>query len=130
MIDCRIAINYFMEKARMTKLANDGVCGINCTDCPLSSLNNGTKRVCGDYEGHYPERAIIIVQRWSDSHPKKTYLTQFLDNYPNAELDEDGTPKNICPYALGLNNIETCVPGEHHCVECWNQPISIKDGEE
>lgn len=123
MNDCRKAINYIMEKGRMTKISNDGMCQLMCSDCPLSKANNGTEMVCKAFEREYPERAIIIVQRWSDAHPKKTYLTQFLDNYPNAELGDDGTPKNICPYALGLNNIESCEPGEHHCAECWNQII-------
>lgn len=126
MIDCNIAVNYFTEKARMVKLTNTGVCAIGCANCPLSEKNNGTGRLCVDYELHYPERAILIVQRWSDAHPPKTYLTQFLDNYPNAELD-DCVPTRICPHELGLNDIETCEPGTYHCIECWNQPLPDKE---
>lgn len=123
MIDCTNITNYLTEKARMTQLSNDGMCHLMCADCPLSTLNNGTGMVCKVYESQYPEIAIRKVQSWSDSHPKKTYLTQFLDNYPDAELGGDGTPKKICPHDLGLNDIEVCAPGERHCAECWNQII-------
>lgn len=130
MIDCNITTNYFAEKKRMVKLTDTGVCEIKCTNCPLSEKNNGKGRLCTDYELQYPERAIEIVQRWSDNHPKETYLSKFMHNYPDAELGEDGMPKRICPHEIGLNDIENCAPGEHHCVECWNQPMPAEGGEE
>lgn len=132
MIDCLKTENYFAEKVRMTKKhkLNGGayICELNCTECPLSSLNNGTtdNMACSDFETLYPEKAIAIVQKWSDEHPQKTYLSEFLKNYPNAWLNEKGIPKRMCPSMLGLKDLEDC--GERNCVECWNQPI--EDGEE
>lgn len=93
MINCSKTENYFAEKKRMTKITNTGVCKIKCTNCPLSEKNNGKGRLCVDYEMHHPEEAISIVQRWSDEHPQRTYLTEFLKHYPNIELDEYDTPK-------------------------------------
>ena len=75
----------------------------------------------------YPEKAIEVVQRWSDEHPQKTYLTEFLRNYPDAKLNDAGVPDGICPYMLGLNDTHDC---KRSCIECWNQPIPIEDGEE
>lgn len=119
MIDCSRTENYFAEKQRMTKKHK-----LNCADCPLSHLNNGSTKLCSDFETLYPEKAIAIVQMWSDEHPQKTYLSEFLKNYPNAPLVHDGTPE-ICLRKLGLTDIKTCRVGG--CVECWNQPIEESD---
>lgn len=128
MIDCTKTENYFAEKRRMTKLTNTGVCKIKCTNCPLSDKNNGEGRFCVDYESHYPERAIAIVQQWSDEHPQKTYLTDLLEKYSNIPLDNNGIPAYVCPHDLGLMSVEDCKKDSDKCVECWNQ--LIKDGEE
>lgn len=75
MIDCSRTENYFAEKQRMTKkhkLNHGGyACKLNCTDCPLSHLNNGSTMLCSDFERIYPEKAIAIIQKWSDEHPQK-----------------------------------------------------------
>lgn len=130
MIDCSKTENYFAEKRRMVKLQTGEVCEISCEECPLSSMNNGEGIVCSDFETCYPEKAIAIIQKWSDKHPQKTYLTEFLKNYPNTLLNDDGTPKRICPHELGLISKNNCRINRinRNCVECWNQPI--EDGEE
>lgn len=120
MIDCSITENYFAERRRMTMTAKYEICKLDCSDCPLSISNNGTGISCSHFETNYPEKAIAIVQKWSDEHPQKTYLSEFLKNYPNAPLVHDGTPE-ICLRKLGLTDIKTCRVGG--CVECWNQPI-------
>jgi hypothetical protein len=126
MIDCTKTENYFAEKRRMTKRAKNGLCKLGCSNCPLCSINNNKGQSCTAFEMLYPEKAIEIVQRWSNEHPQKTFLTEFLKNYPNAPLDDDGTPKGECPRAaLGLMNIDDC---DDNCIKCWNQPI--EGGEE
>lgn len=126
MIDCSKTENYFNEKLRMTKRTKNGLCKIKCSNCPLCSNNNGEGLSCPTLEMYYPEKAIEIVQKWSDEHPQKTYLTELLKNYPNAQLKDDGTPE-ICLSSLGLTNYNGCRNGIT-CSECWNQPI--EEGEE
>lgn len=126
MIDCTKTEQYFAEKQRMVKLQTGEVCEISCEECPLSSMNNGEGIVCSDFETCYPEKAIAIIQKWSDKHPQKTYLTELLKNYPNIPLCCDGIPDGICPYDLGLMSIDDCRK-DGNCVECLNQPI--EDGE-
>ena len=96
MIDCSRTEKYFAEKRRMMKKhkLNGGayICELNCTDCPLSTKNNGTSATCTDLEILYPEKAIAIVQKWSDEHPQKTYLSELLKIFPNSSLDNNGTP--------------------------------------
>lgn len=131
MIDCSRTENYFAEKQRMTKkhkLNHGGyACKLNCADCPLSHLNNGSgdTMLCSDFETCYPEKAIAIVQKWSDEHPQKTYLSEFLKNYPNALLKDDGTPKGVCLYELGLVSLDNCEK-DNGCIDCWNQPVKEK----
>ena len=80
----------FKENDRMChSIINGSECG---TSCLLSYENNGTYCGCNEFMLHYPEKAIAIVQKWSDENPQRTYLSEFLKNYPNAELDH-GVPK-------------------------------------
>ncbi len=128
MIDCAKTENYFAEKRRMTKRTKNGICKAKCSDCPLCSENDGTSEglSCVCFEMYYPEKAVKAVQRWSDEHPQKTYLSEFLKNHPNVLLNDDGTP-TFCPYRLGLMGADDCRK-DGNCVKCWNQPI--EDGEE
>lgn len=126
MIDCSKTESYFAEKRRMTNKPKFGLCGIKCADCPLSDTNNDTNIGCAAFEMLCPEKAIAVVQKWSNAHPQKTFLSELLKNYPNTPPGDDGTP-NFCPYRLGLMNIDDCRE-DHNCAKCWNQPI--KEGEE
>lgn len=119
MIDCSITENYFAEKRRMTEATKYGICKINCKKCPLYFTNNGTSESlsCVSFEKTYPEKAVAIVQRWSDEHPQKTYLSEFLKAYPNTLLNDAELPKNVCLYDLGLTDCRN----DRNCVNCWNQ---------
>lgn len=99
-MDCSVTENYFAEKARMTRATKSNL------------------------EKTYPEKAVSLVQRWSDEHQPKTYLSEFLINYPNAPLANDGTPM-LCPSKLGLKAMDGCIKINRNCdcVKCWNQPI-------
>lgn len=121
MIDCSRTENYFAEKRRMTGQRKDGICELNCIDCPLSSFNNGTGVPCSIFETNCPEKAIEIIQKWSDEHPPKTYLSELLKIFPNSSLDDNGTPI-FCPYHLGFMSIDDC-RNDGNCIKCWNQPV-------
>lgn len=129
MVDCNITKNYLSEQARMTKSSDVGVCRISCNHCPLSRFNNDEEMLCTELELRHPEKAIAIVQKWSDEHPPRTYLSEFLKNYPNAELNH-GAPR-ICLKELGaISGCAKTKKGDFYisCHSCWNQPI--EEGEE
>lgn len=131
MIDCSKTANYLSERLRMTKRSKYNGCDIKCSECPLSYTNNGTSEFmsCTTFEMYYPEKAIEVVQKWSDEHPQKTYLTEFLKNYPNAELDH-GVPR-VCLKKLGaVSGCAKTKKGDLYisCYRCWNQPV--EGGEE
>lgn len=121
MIDCNITSNYFKEKKRMTK-TKKYVCEIDCDDCPLSSSNNGIDISCAFLEANYPNKAVEIVQKWSNEHPQKTFLTDFLEKYPNVPLAKNGFP-SICPYELGYTKEPYAGCGTRTCKQCWDRPI-------
>lgn len=128
MIDCSKTENYFAEKRRMTKRAKNVLCKLGCSNCPLCSINNNKGQSCTAFEMLYPEKAIEIVQKWSDEHPPKTtYLSELLKHFPKVKLDDTGTPKKLCPHELGLNEIEDCGKTDNCCAKCWNQPLPEKE---
>lgn len=127
MIDCAKTENYLLEKKRMSKTTESGVCKVECANCLLSSYNNDDGISCIDFEMLYPKKAIEIVQKWSDERPQRTYLTEFLEHYPNVELDDTGIPRAVCLQDLGLMDIDDC---DDNCVMCWNQPMPAEGGEE
>lgn len=90
----------------------------------MGSDNNGEGLSCLIFELYFIKKAIEAIQKWSDEHPQRTYLSEFLEHYPNAELDCKETPKQICPHELGLKDIDDC---HNNCVKCWNQ--TVEDGE-
>lgn len=118
------AVKYFEEKRRM--LNSLGRTGGRCysvryLDCPLYSRNNGIDAACEELEMLYPERAIEIIEKWSQEHPGKTMLQDFLEKYPKANLNIDGTPKGVCPYSLGYEEEQDWCNGR--CMKCWNRPL-------
>ena len=118
MIDCNVTINYLKEKDRMCDSFEH-----NCTDCPAFKpyynclLDVKTK-------GYSNKKAIKIVQKWSDEHPRKTIMDEFLEKYPNSNL----APTSLCPFELlGIRKECKYFIDEDRqwnvCEECWNLPI-------
>lgn len=117
------AVKYFEEKRRMLDSLGrirERCVGVACRDCPLSSKNNGIDISCVEFEALYPERAVKIVEKWSQEHPRKTMLEDFLEKFPKAPLKK-GIPKFACPKYLGYTDTEDICDGK--CVDCWNRPL-------
>ena len=124
MIDCKKTENYLKERKRM--------CGRNnCFECPLGPNSNGKDKSCRVFENDYPSTAIGLVQKWSNENPPKTLLSEFLEHYPNAKMNNDGYPSDIVPCSLGLvKRKDICknmclyfYDNGHPCYNCWNTQI-------
>lgn len=116
-MDCSKTENYLKERARMGKVDELGNCSINCIECPLSPQHN-KEGGCGVLEHHYPDKAVAIVQKWSDEHPQKTYKDDFFEKFPKAMKDKDGTPKYCLKRLYGL---EKECNKLSDCYKCWNE---------
>ena len=112
------AVEYLKSKARMT-----GKCTISCYDCYLSGRNR-VLLGCRRFEQEHPEKAIEIVEKWAKEHPVKTFLSDFLEKYPNAPCNTFGIPK-ICPSHVGYakENAHDC---DLKCDKCWNRELEEK----
>lgn len=91
-----------------------------CADCNAFS-------VCPYPKAYFPYMQIDpasvfpIVEQWSAAHPRKTRLQDFLEKYPDAEIDPDeNTPFGTCAARLGYLRIDDC---QNDCAKCWNTPL-------
>ena len=92
--------------------------------CKKCALSTGFEH-CNVFVTKYPERAIKIVQEWSDAHQPKTRLSVLKEHFPNYRRDDNGDPgePEICAANLFGINCPYPVPGKGVCVKCWNTPI-------
>lgn len=69
-------------------------------------------------------RAVKFVERWAAAHPIKTRQSVFLEQYPEAELTEDGVI-SICPIAVSAayrNKTGGCTsPTRPRCEVCLRE---------
>lgn len=115
------AVKFIKERARMC----DSL--FECEGCPANSQENGFGECFVGIKSKYaPEQQIEIVDKWSKEHPRKTRQSVFLEQYPNAMV-EDGV-LTICPRTVmgreawkknGCDGI-SCVDCYH---EFWSQEV-------
>lgn len=106
------AMEFLTERARMC-----GNYSPHCGDCPLSKENCSYIRKTKEQE----EKVIAIVEQWSKEHPKKTRMSEFLKQYPNAPISEvDGLP-DMGPCLLDWTLHKESICGKLSCSECREQ---------
>ena len=71
------------------RLCNNYVCGDNC---PLIDS-------CDDVSDDGYVRKVQIVEQWAKEHPEKTRQSEFLKQWPDAEIGDDGYP-SVAPCQL------------------------------
>lgn len=125
-MDCSKTINFFPELKRLcdsrTTCTADAA---NKEQCPLLDVCASGLRIVY-YED--VKRAIKIVQKWSDEHPKKTYAQDFFEKFPKAQSNSDGTPfvcrKRI--YGGIRSTLEDC-DYTGACYRCWSEPLNDEE---
>ena len=70
----------------------------SCIGCPASKCR------CGDQFDGQEEDGVSIVEQWAKEHPVKTRQSEFLKQWPDAEIGEDGLPV-VAPCQLNLELI-------------------------
>lgn len=63
------------------------------------------------------ERVLNTVEKWSKEHPKRTYLSVFLEKFPKTKLNDSGVPR-FCICNLGFDYCSICIDD---CKTCWNR---------
>lgn len=80
------AVEYLKSLGR---LCNNYLCGDNC---PLIDS-------CDDESDDGYVRKVQIVEQWAKEHPVKTRQDEFLKQWPDAEIGDDGFP-SVAPCQL------------------------------
>lgn len=105
------ALEFLRERKRMCKSYP------RCDGCPLREPN------CNLTTDEDYTRAIITVERWSKEHPRKTRQSVFLEQWPNAFVNEDGIL--FCPKTVDSAHI--CYCKDKGCAVCrrefWMQEV-------
>lgn len=70
----------------------------SCAECPACKYR------CGDQFDGQEEDGVSIVEQWAKEHPVKTRQSEFLKQWPDAEIGEDGLPV-VAPCQLNLELI-------------------------
>lgn len=96
-----------------------------CKGCPISTcrLADGTF-FCNSFIKWHAEKAVTLVEKWSEEHPQKTILDDFKEKYPNAKYVKNGYPK-VCPKLLGykIECDEECRFCDYDYDKVWNTPL-------
>lgn len=113
-IDCNITENYLIEKNRMISVG-------------LLELKKGREGSvlkkcceCNEIEKKAPDKAIAIVQQWSDEHPQKTYKEDFFEKLPSAEKGVRGYPRIGCPCRI-YPQLSSMCNDSIYCSDCWDK---------
>lgn len=129
MIDCNIASNFLKEQNRMC--IKYRAYPNACRGCPLSCWNNKSPKgdliTCCDILSKEPQKAIEIVQKWSNENSPQTYLSEFKKVFPHCRRNRAGMPF-FCLKNLGASFTDSCdleySPINKKCFDCWNTPIN------
>ena len=86
------AVEYVKQRDRMCDYY------VNCGDCPAC-----------DYEWcsslHGIPKMVPIVEQWAKAHPIKPRQSEFLKQWPNAEISADGLP-TVAPCQLNIELLQ------------------------
>ena len=72
----------------------------------------------------FPEKAVEVIQAWSDEHPVKTRFDDLLEKHPGVIIQSDGHPV-FSPAMLGYcSNCHLCKYRDASTRKCcWHEPL-------
>lgn len=110
------ALEFLKERKRMcTSFKGCDGCPLAGTHCVLSYATDDE-----DYE-----RIIATVEQWSKGHPRKTRQSVFLEQWPNAVINNGVLNLTPCNIDRSLYDIQRCNGAD--CSKCrrefWMQEV-------
>lgn len=89
-------------------------------DCPIVGTCPITSESITEIDIEDMEQAI---RKWAEEHPRKTYLQDFKEKFPNAPGGY--LPGGLCRNAVYTGQIECCYADidDMSCLKCWNRPM-------
>ena len=119
-MNCSKTINFLHELQRLCDSSGSCIGGLyNREDCPMYTICRQIKKYGKVFdENKNAKKAIKIVQKWSNEHPKKTYAQDFFEKFPKAQSKSDGSPF-VCRKRIYGGNCDYTGA----CYRCWNEPM-------
>ena len=108
------ALEFLKEHKRMCNEYSRSYNG--CCDCPLVS-HCSISSTASDEDN---KKTVDVVEQWSKDHPRKTRQSVFLEQYPEAEIDENGVVC-LCPMFISAVHRDSngeCNYPERQCRDC------------
>ena len=75
------------------------------------------------------DKQVEIVNKWAAAHPRKTRQSVFLEQYPEAQIDDNGV-LGVCPAQISLSHRtdgDRCIDLNRKCADChrefWSQGV-------
>ena len=122
------AVKFIEERNRMCKSFGNG-----CTGCQASNACNNKLCACavGQESTLDATAQVAMVEKWSAEHHRKTRQRVFLEQYPEAQIDDNGL-LTMCPAVISsLYRVDRngCLSTSKRCVDCrhefWMQEVEV-----
>ena len=114
------AVEYLKTLCRM--------CHCECLKCEFGKARSGFE-TCPVWQRTHPEEAVEIVEKWAKEHPVKTRQSVFLEQYPEAQIDNNDV-LGICPAEISPSHRRDgggCLYIRKKCPDCrrefWMQEV-------
>lgn len=122
-MDCNKTTNFLAELQRLCDSRDRCMANAaNKEQCPMFGFCEEALTKIGIKDA---TKLIEAIQKWSDEHPKKTYVQDFLEKFPDAQSCSDGSPF-VCRKRIygGIHStLENC-DYTGACYKCWNEPMN------
>lgn len=119
------AVKFINERDRMCKSYYDAEKGYCSDGCPAHDVQ------CSDLDGLSTdaEELVTLVEEWSAAHPRKARQDVFLEQYPEARVDDIGVLR-VCPAIVSTTHRGDkggCSDISKECAVCrrefWTQEV-------
>ena len=112
------ALEFIRERNRMCRIFDK-----TCDGCPAYE----NEWYCDS--DAWDERLVATVEQWSKEHPRNTRQSVFLEQYPEAQIDNNGV-LGVCPAPIFHSHRADgggCIDIHRKCPDClrefWNQEV-------
>ena len=112
-------VKFIEERNRMCRSFDTG-----CYGCPASNCEGELLFCAVGQDSTVDAKAqIAIVEKWSKEHPRKTRQDVFLEQWPEAKVNEDGVLL-LCPAIVSSahrNPYGNCGSLSELCDDCYRE---------
>lgn len=92
--------------------------GYSCGNCPIYDIGDESECILRIYE--HKDEAIKAIEKWNEKHPRKTYLMDFFEKFPDAKVLPSGEIPVCIRYVYSTADVDC---SKSTCAMCWNKPM-------